>query len=115
MFFFFFDDVESFLQSSLDPTKDEIYEREKDLNSIKVDFYLPYGCLKLNYPPRTIIEVKNKLASGTVYQAKRAIEKIRQEMMIEIRAYYIFCEEIDMRYLPLRSSIYPDDIIHVIN
>ena len=115
MFFFFFGDVESFLQSSLDPTEDEIYEREKDLNSIKVDFYLPYGCLKLNYPPRTIIEVKNKLASGTVYQAKRVIEKIRQEMMIEIRAYYIFCEEIDMRYLPLRSSIYPDDIIHVIN
>ena len=64
--FFFFDDVESFLQRSLDSSRGEIYEKEKDLNSVIIDFYLPQGCLKLNYPPRTVIEVKNKLVSGTV-------------------------------------------------
>lgn len=112
-FFFFFDEVESFLQRFLDTSRGEVYEKEIELNSEKVDFYLPNGCLKLNYPPRTVIEVKNKLASGTFYQARRSIEKIRQE--IDIKAYYIFCEEIDMRYLPLRSSKYPDDIVYVIN
>lgn len=112
-FFFFFDEVESFLQRFLDASREESYEREIDLNSVRVDFYLPNGCLKLNYPPRTIIEVKNKLVSGAVYQARRSIELIRQK--IDIKAYYIFCEEIDMRYLPLRSSRYPDDIIHVVD
>ena len=83
------------------------------MNSEKVDFYLPNGCLKLNYPSRTVIEVKNKLASGTVYRARRTIERIRQE--VDIKAYYIFCDEIDVRYFPLRSPKCPDDIIHVIN
>lgn len=112
-FFFFFDEVESFLQRFLDTSSGESYEKEVELNSEKVDFYLPNGCLKLNYPSRTVIEVKNKLASGTVYQARRTIEKIRQE--VDIKAYYIFCDDIDMRYLPLRSSRYPNDIVHVIN
>lgn len=91
MFFFFFDDVEAFLQRSLDSSKDEYYEKEKDLNAVKVDFYLPNGCKKLNYPPRTVIEFVNRLASGTVYRARRSVEQIR--LRYDIRGYYIFCEK----------------------
>lgn len=113
MFFFFFDDVEAFLQRSLDSSKDEYYEKEKDLNAVKVDFYLPNGCKKLNYPPRTVIEFVNRLASGTVYRARRSVEQIR--LRYDIRGYYIFCEEVNVEYVPRRSSSLPEDIVHVIS
>ena len=113
MFFFFFDDVDAFLQRSLDPTKEEYCEKEIDLNSVKVDFYLPNGCVKLNYPPRTVIEFVHRLASGTVYRARMAVEQIRRKF--DIRAYYIFCEEVNPEYVPRRSSTIPDDIVYVIS
>ena len=113
MFFFFFDDVEEFLKRSLDSSKEEYYEKEKDLNSVKVDFFLPNGCLKLNYPPNTVIAFVNRLASGTVYRARMAVEQICREY--DIRAFYIFCEEIDTRYLPLKRSKTPEDIVHVVS
>ena len=113
MFFFFFDDVDAFLQHSLDPTKDEFCEKEIDMNSVRVDFYLPNGCVKLNYPPRTVIEFVHRLASGTVYRARMAVEQIRRKY--DIRAYYIFCEEVNPEYVPRRSSTIPDDIVHVVS
>ena len=113
MFFFFYDDVEVFLQQSLDSSRGETYEMEVMLNTVRVDYFLPNGCIKLNYPPCTVIEAIHKLQSGTVYNARRMVEKIRQ--VNNIRAFYIYCEEIQQEYLPLRSSKTPDDIVHVIS
>ena len=60
-FFFFFDEVEAFLQESIDLTRGEFYEKEKSFGAFKIDFFLPKGCVKWNYPPNTAIEVVNSL------------------------------------------------------
>lgn len=114
MFFFFYliDEVESFLQKSLDPLLGETYEREKVLGAVRVDFFLPLGCKKLNYPPCSVIDVVNVLRSGSVYHARRNVEKIRLEY--DIRGYYLFCEEIVPEYVPIRSSEYVEDIVVVV-
>lgn len=111
-FFYFIDEVESFLEKSLDPLLGETCEREKVLGSVRVDFYLPLGCRKLNYPPCSVIEAVNILRSGSVYHARRNVEKIRLEY--DIRGYYLFCEEIVPEYIPIRSSEYVDDIVVVV-
>lgn len=114
-FFYFFDEIEAFLKEALDETKGESYDKEKSFGTIKVDYFLPEGCAKWNYPPNTVIEVVNSLKSGTVYQARHNIIDIRK-IGHDIQAYYIFCKEITSpEHLPLRSSKKPNDIIHVID
>ena len=115
MFFFFFDEVEAFLKDSLDASKNESYEKEKSFgNDIIVDYFLPYGCAKWNYPPNSIIEVVKSLKSGTVYRAKRTVTALRQGGC-DIKAYYIFCKETPCpEHLPLRSQREPS-VIHVVD
>jgi hypothetical protein len=114
-FFFFFDEVESFLQESIDLTRGEFYEKEKSFGAYKIDFFLPKGCVKWNYPPNTAIEVVNSLKAGKIYQVNRYIEAIRQENY-DIKAYYIFCKDIpESEHLPLRSPKSSNNIIHVVD
>lgn len=114
-FFFFFDEVEAFLQESIDLTRGEFYEKEKSFGAYKIDFFLPKGCVKWNYPPNTAIEVVNSLKAGKIYQVNRHIEAIRQENY-DIKAYYIFCKDIpESEHLPLRSPKSSNNIIHVVD
>ena len=114
-FFFFFDEVEAFLQESIDLTRGEFYEKEKSFGAYKIDFFLPKGCVKWNYPPNTVIEVVNSLKAGKIYQVNRYIEAIRQDNY-DIKAYYIFCKDIpESEHLPLRSPKNSNNIIHVVN
>ena len=91
--FFFFDEVEIFLHESIDPSLGESYVKDKDFGFVTVDFFLPNGCVKWNYPPDTIIKVIESFKAGTVYQARRDIMNIRKKSC-DINAYYIFCKEI---------------------
>lgn len=114
-FFFFFDEVEAFLQESIDLTRGEFYEKEKSFGAFKIDFFLPKGCVKWNYPPNTAIEVVNSLKAGKIYQVNRYIEAIRQENY-DIKAYYIFCKDIpESEHLPLRSPKSSNNIIDVVD
>lgn len=114
-FFFFFDEVESFLQESMDLARGEFYEKEKSFGAYKIDFFLPKGCVKWNYPPNTAIEVVNSLKAGKIYQVNRYIEAIRQENY-DIKAYYIFCKEIPAtEHLPVWKPKSPSDMIRVID
>ena len=113
--FFFFDEVEAFLQESIDLTRGESYEKDKLFGTYKIDFFLPKGCVKWNYPPNTAIEVVNSLKAGKIYQVKRYIEAIRQENY-DIKAYNIFCKECpSTEHLPLRSPKSSNNIIHVVD
>lgn len=114
-FFFFFDEVEAFLQESMNLARGEFYEKEKLFGAYKIDFFLPKGCVKWNYPPNTAIEVVNTLKAGKIYQVNRYIEAIRQENY-DIKAYYIFCKEIpEPEHLPVWRSKSPGDMINVID
>lgn len=114
-FFFFFDEVESFLQESIDSTRGEFYEKGKTFGAYKIDFFLPKGCVKWNYPPNTAIEVVNSLKAGKIYQVNRYIGAIRQGNY-DIKAYYIFCKDIpESEHLPLRSPKNSNNIIHVVD
>ena len=114
-FFFFFDEVEAFLQESIDLTRGEFYEKEKSFGAYKIDFFLPKGCVKWNYPPNTAIEVVNSLKAGKIYQVNRYIETIRQENY-DIKAYYIFCKDIpESEHLPHRSPKNSNSIIHIVD
>ena len=114
MFFFFFDEVEDFLKESLNASRGETYEKNKTIGNTKLDFFLPQGCLRLNYPPNTVIESINTLRSGSVYHARRIIKDLKKEC--NIRAYYIFCDEVPSpNYVPFRSSVKTNDGVHVIS
>lgn len=114
-FFFFIDEVEAFLQESMDLTRGEFFEKDKTLGSFTVDFFLPKGCIKWNYPPNTAIEVVNLLKAGKIYRVNQYIKTLRQENY-DIKAYYIFCKEKPVHeHLPLRSSRNPNSIIQVVD
>lgn len=113
--FFFFDEVEIFLHESIDPTLGESYVKDKDFGFVTVDFFLPNGCVKWNYPPDTIIKVIETFKAGTIYQARRDIMSIRKSFC-DINAYYIFCKEVaSPENIPLRSVKKTENIIHVID
>lgn len=71
MFFFFFykDEVENFLKQAL--YSQESLEVDKVFGDYIVDFYLPQGSRKLNYPSNTVIVVKENLTSGVTFHAKK--------------------------------------------
>lgn len=50
--------------------------------------------------------------SGTIYQARRAVDAILQ--VVELKAFYIICKEIEEKDLPQNSSKSPYDIIHIV-
>ena len=86
-----------------------------NFESLDVDFFLPRGCAKWNYPPNTVIKVTDSLKAGTVYRARQYIANVRQEPY-DIKAYYIFCMETpSQEYLPLNSPISPDKGIHAVD
>lgn len=112
---FFFDEIEVFLQESLDSKRGESYIKEMTIGYINIDFFIPNGCARWNYPPNTIIKVIDSLKAGSIYHARRDITNLWEEGY-EIKAYYIFCNEIpNPEYLPLKSSNNHKDIIHVVD
>ena len=73
MFFFFFfnfeSDVKRLIESKLSGSEEIVYDAR--LGGTIFDLFLPGGCHELAFPPKTAIEIKTKLVSGTVSEVSR--------------------------------------------
>lgn len=99
-FFFFFDDFEEFLKNCL--YSDESYDKGKIMGSAMVDYYLPKGSRRLNYPQKTVIEVKEKITSGTTRNAQDRALALKREF--GINCYVLMSHDIPADAIPLHSS-----------
>ena len=99
-FFFFFDDFEEFLKNCL--YSDESYDKGKIMGSAMVDYYLPKGSRRLNYPQKTVIEVKEKITSGTTRNAQDRALALKREF--GINCYVLMSHDIPREAIPLKSS-----------
>lgn len=101
MFFFFFLDVfEAFLKECL--YSDESYEKDYVMGAMMVDYYLPDGSRRLNYPRNTVIEVKEKITSGTARSALLKSSRLVSEF--GINRYVLMSHNISNDAIPLSSS-----------
>lgn len=102
MFFFFFlkDNVEEFLKESL--YSSESYEKDKVFGDYIVDFYLPQGSRRLNYPEKTVIMVKDDLSSGTTFHARKRAGQLSSKF--GINRYCLMSRNIPYEVVPLKSS-----------
>ena len=110
-FFFFFEEFEGFLKQCL--YSDEHYERSKVIGDSMVDYFLPEGSRRLGYPPKTVIQVKDRITSGTTRSEKRASIYLRKEY--GINQYVLISHNIPNEAIPLRSSKEKDDIFKLVN
>jgi len=102
MFFYFNfeDDVEDFLKTSL--YSFETYEKSKLFGEYIVDFYLPQGCRRLNYPPKTVWVLKSNLSTGVVFHAQKRAKQLFDKFAIN--CYCLMSFSIPDEVVPLRSS-----------
>ena len=100
MFFFFFENFEEFLKNSL--YSDESYERDKVFGSMRADFYLPKGSRRLNYPEKTVIEIKEKITSGTTRGAQAMANRLERDY--GINRFVLISHNIPKDAIPLRTS-----------
>lgn len=68
-FFNFESEVKRLIESMLSGSEKIVYEAR--LDGTIIDLFLPGGCHELNFPPKTAIEIKTKLVSGTVAEVSR--------------------------------------------
>ena len=82
MFFFFFykDEVENFLKQSL--YSQESLEIDKVFGDYIVDFFLPQGSRRLNYPSNTAIIVRENLTSGITFHARKKSKQLSEKFGI---------------------------------
>lgn len=111
MFFFFFDDFEEFLKKCL--YSDESYEKDKIFGNALVDFYLPNGSRRLNYPERTAIEVKERITSGTTRCARSIAQKLQKDS--GINRYILITRDIPLDAIPLKSSKDENDVFSLVD
>ena len=110
-FFFFFEDFEEFLKKSL--YSDESYEKDKVFGSVMVDYYLPSGSRRLNYPDKTVIEVKEKLSSGTTRNAQTIALGLERDYAIN--RYVLMSHNIPEDAIPRRSSNNQSDVFVLVD
>lgn len=113
MFFcFFYDDFESFLKKCL--YSDETYEKDKVVGSaMMVDYYLPRGSRRLNYPEKTVIEVKEKITSGTTRSAQAKAFCLARDY--GINRFVLMSHNIPNEAIPLRTSKDKSDVFNLVN
>ena len=111
MFFFFFDDFEEFLKNCL--YSDESYDKGKIMGAAMVDYYLPKGSRRLNYPQKTVIEVKEKITSGTTRNAQDRALALKREF--GINCYVLMSHDIPREAIPLKSSKNKHDIFKLVD
>lgn len=113
MFFcFFYDDFESFLKKCL--YSDETYEKDKVVGSaMMVDYYLPRGSRRLNYPEKTVIEVKEKITSGTTRSAQAKAFCLARDY--GINRFVLMSHNIPNEAIPLRTSKDKSDVFSLVN
>lgn len=100
MFFFFFDNYEEFLKNCL--YSDEPYERDKVFGSLRVDFYLPKGSRRLDYPEKTVIEIKERITSGTTHSAQAMAFRLERDY--GINRFVLMSHDVPNDAIPQRSS-----------
>lgn len=110
-FFFFFEDFEEFLKKCL--YSDESFEKDKVLGSVMVDYYLPKGSRRLDYPEKTVIEVKERLTSGTTRNAQMAAFELERDC--GINRYVLMSHDIPNEAVPIRSSKNKSDIFMLVD
>lgn len=110
-FFFFFDDFEDFLKDCLYP--DESFEKSKVFGSVMVDYYLPKGSRRLDYPEKTVIEVKERLTSGTTRNAQMLAFEL--ERSFGINQFVLMSHDIPSEAIPRRSSQDRSDIFKLVD
>lgn len=113
MFFFYFllDDFEEFLKNCL--YSDESYVKEKVFGNTLVDYYLPKGSRRLNYPERTAIEVKERITSGTTRYAQTIAKGLQRD--IGINSYILISHDIPLDAIPLKSSKDKNDVFKLVD
>ncbi len=113
MFFFFFykDEVENFLKQAL--YSQESLEVDKVFGDYIVDFYLPQGSRKLNFPSNTVIVVKENLTSGVTFHAKKKSKQLYEKF--RINSFCLFSRNIPTEAIPLKSSPNKSDIFRLID
>ena len=99
-FYFFNNEVEGFLKESL--YNHEPLEKDKVFGDCLVDFYLPLGSRRLNYPPRTVIVVKDNLTSGVTYHALKDSKRLSKEFRVQL--YCLVSHDISSESTPLKSQ-----------
>ena len=111
-FFFFFNyEVEVFLKDSL--YNHESLEKDVVFGDYIVDFYLPHGSRRLNYPPKTVIVVKDKLTSGVTFHAQKKSKQLFEEF--GINRYCLISHNIPAEVVPLKSSSSYENIFFLID
>ena len=102
MFFFFFykDEVENFLKQSL--YSQEALEIDKVFGDYIVDFFLPQGSRRLNYPSKTAIIVRENLTSGITFHARKKSKQLSEKF--GINRFCLFSHNIKTEAIPLKSS-----------
>ena len=113
MFFFFFfkDQVEEFLKGAL--YRRESLERDKVFGDYIVDFYLPQGSRRLNYPSGTVIVVKDNLTSGVTYHALKDSKRLSKRFGVQ--CYCILSRNIPSEAVPLKTSQDKSDILKLVD
>lgn len=76
------------------------YDDNKE--KILIDYYLPNGCQKLNYPPKTAIEVKNRITSGTVDRVVKQSDYLYNNR--DIFLLVLFSRSIPRSVIPLKRK-----------
>ena len=110
-FFFFFEEFEGLLKQCL--YSDERYEKSKIIGNSMVDYFLPEGSRRLGYPPKTVIQVKDRITSGTTRSEKLASIYLRKEY--GINQYVLISHNIPNGAIPLRSSKEIDNIFKLVD
>ena len=110
-FYFFFDDFEGFLKSCL--YSDESYDKDKILGNTLVDYYLPKGSRRLNYPERTAIEVKERITSGTTRYAQSKAYELHRDS--GINGYILISHDIPRDAISHKSSKDKNDIFKLVD
>lgn len=78
-----------------------------------VDYYLPKGSRRLNYPEKTVIEVKEKITSGTTRNAQARARELQREF--GINCYVLMSHDIPSDAIPLKSSKDKNDIFKLVD
>ena len=113
MFFFFFfnDEVEAFLKDSL--YSHESLEKDVVFGDYIVEFYLPQGSRRLNFPAQTVIDVKDNMTSGVTFHAQKRSIFLCHEF--GINRYCLIAHNIPSEAYPLKNLSDSNDIFSLID
>lgn len=78
-----------------------------------VDYYLPKGCRRLDYPEKTVIELKERLTSGTTRSAQNHAVELERDF--GINRYVLMSHDIPNEAVPRRSSKDKSDLFKLVD